>query len=517
MEPSNALEQPASKDTINAINLLNLPPEIYTLIFENFADLAYSDSQVISLPRADPIFNPLINDFFDRSDLARLCRTCKRLHDIVTPLLYRTFVGVGWDPYDIWQDVYGAWWIPTGMNLLVTLLRKPQLGEHLRKVCFTWDASGLMFPQMRDGGREQTLWNDDSGAGLPDFSASRSVLTRPTSLLYDMSRLVTFEDLHALCKNTSMVQCLEAILAVSPHVNLLVCYNQAQYGPSHDLDHRSFSPESLANLTHLSVLTSTYWSWLPHLLSIPHLQEVRVDCRIPSIFGKDHEKVSNRQLTRGSSSLRSLYMQVVCEKTVQALVKGSNDLKSVEITYNLDEGKHSHENVACHCNWTAIIRHLQDNVNLRNSLLRLSLDVARGGRETESFEPEHWPSAASDLKSFQHLKRLSAHQSVFLQFNKPPREPRVLKRPLQDVLPTSLQHLKIFCFDGGLCHQLEAFIPFLQDYPALRSIEVVYGDFCLLDRARTVPPHNLVRSYEDHVEMLYQKFKARGVDFVEYA
>jgi len=213
-------------------------------------------------------------------------------------------------------------------------------------------------------------------------------------------------------------------------------------------------------------------------------------------------------------SMRSMLLETVSfpEATLRALIPSCPELQSFGVTLKwLDLVSHHGSGMQ----WDDVVSTLDSHVDL---LTHLKLDIETPPEDAGPMEPIghwSWPMSISTLRSFTRLSHLEIHQSAFLNLTE---DGNPLREPLADVLPPSLQVLRILCFDGGLLPQLDALIVTLpHSYPLLSRVEVKLGDFCQYDVTRSYPPHNLVRSAEEHLDRVYNDFRRLGIEFIETA
>lgn len=492
--------------------------------------------------------------------LAGLCRTSRRLDVAARPLLYRTFI----KPPNIVYNYSAVQDNETLRLFLRALLLNPKLTEYVQEL-FIFDWPGHLtlinrvdwtlstearqelkrlfrevmerlpigFYGYRQAFELALLANEMFHKGSPDCekvvtSINYNEDAEVALLLLLCPRLTRLAmaveksahqyfplgffiegEAPVMCPNASFVQ------LVMRSISDLIEY------PMGHLDHLThftfIAPDKSFQFNRSSPLHPTR---VHELLTLPRLLTLEIgpyDLRSASIpSAMPEEDLAPSKLNSSNITALTLGCVSLPRQDLMQLLSLCKSLTSLSLTFTTRFGSRQ---IDGYCeSWSEVVdcfRH-----GHADSLVELKLGmVSRPTRYAVAWEDgteDHRRlSPIRTLSDCQSLRALEIDQSAFLKlhYDGPP-----TRRPIAEVLPSQLQTLKITCFDSGLFPQMDAFLAGLPaSHPELKKVEVKLGDFCGHDRDRAYPPHNLVRSAEEHLDRIHMEFRRRGIEFIETA
>ncbi|KAF2219373.1 hypothetical protein BDZ85DRAFT_252905 [Elsinoe ampelina] len=521
-------------------SLLSLPDELLDLIFSHFLDDPYTESKLWSVTLSLPEPSELVRNAtssrrpnYGRYALRSLSSVCHRLHQLATPWLYHTFP----TSTAMWYPVTNRIPLRT-CQFLVSLLVNPSLAKHVRRLVLhplaaTWWAHESPFypsqpPEYAIQSRRlESITSireniDKLGIGGSQLSTAFRIRLHSASRMegFVADRIRGYEPIEA-----------QLLLAITPRLETLIWSDwRSEAGPevANMLRH--------VNATNLKTLIVDYAFDLGTLDQWGNLgrfqtTQTSISCGCERVYythspgdvprGMNTTPVNTLTLsrTRSLSPMSSLRLISPCSTGLRTLLATLPGLRSLHIRLTVDfhmrDISQSWGRVAG--SWTDVLSDIGANPALLDTIEDLVLDSVVKNPEEGMMTTDNWPIHASSLHAFQRLKSLEVHQSAFISFSPSSSFP-TNRRPIAEVVPETLERLKILCFDAGLLGQMDEFVQILPaTYKVLKRLEVQTGDFCCFDVNRAYPPHNLVRSSEDHIEGLYRRCRERGVDFVEMA
>ncbi|PNS14458.1 hypothetical protein CAC42_3744 [Sphaceloma murrayae] len=522
-------------ELVPGAGLLSLPDELLDSIFALFLDDPYSAAHLWSLPLRFPDPSEQVRNStsarrpnFGRYTLWSLSLVCRRLHRLATPQLYHTFA------------TSTAMWYPTTNRIplrtckfIVSLLLKPALVQHLKRLILHplassfWAHESPFFPSQPPDYAAQ--WRRLEAGPVIDNAAQ---LGLGTSQLTSAFRI----RLHSASRTDGFIadrirgyEPIEAqlLLALAPRLETLVWSDwRSEAGPEVAGMFRWVNAHSLKTLiANYSYDLETLGQW-GHLTRFSKIDKICVICGcerspppLPGGRSVGLFKSARQAILHGRRGIDALSLAFPCTTGLVSLLSPCTALRSLHIRLDVDfrmrDISQSWGRVSG--SWTEVIASLTSNPRLIETIEDLTLDSEVKNREDWTMTTDNWPLHVETLHGFRTLRRLAIHQSAFLSFEATSSFPTVRKR-IGDVVPATVERVRILCFDAGLLNQMDEFVGSLPGLcPELKRVEVRMGDFCCFDVNRTYPPHNLVRSSEDHLETLYGEFGKRGIEFVEIA
>ncbi|KAG8626181.1 hypothetical protein KVT40_006582 [Elsinoe batatas] len=496
-------------------SLLSLPDELLDLIFSHFLDDPYTESKLWSVTLSLPEPSELVRNAtssrrpnYGRYALRSLSIVCHRLHQLATPWLYHTFP----TSTAMWYPVTNRIPLRT-CQFLVSLLVNPSLAKHVRRLVLhplaaTWWAHESPFypsqpPEYAlQSRRLESVTHireniDKLGISGSQLSTAFRIRLHSASRMegFVVDRIRGYEPIEA-----------QLLLAITPRLETLIWSDwRSEAGPevANMLRH--------VNATNLKTLIVDYAFDLGTLdrwgnLGRFQTTQTSITCGCERVYythspgdvprGMNTTPVNTIPLTRTRSLSPILHIRLT-------------------VDFHMRDISQSWGRVAG--SWTDVLSDISANPALLDTIEDLVLDSVVKNPEEGMMTTDNWPIHASSLHAFQRLRRLEVHQSAFISFSPSSSFP-TNRRPIAEVVPETLERLKILCFDAGLLGQMDDFVRELSSsFKNLKKVEVQTGDFCCFDVNRAYPPHNLVRSSEDHIEGLYRRCRERGVEFVETA
>ncbi|KAF2148978.1 hypothetical protein K461DRAFT_55937 [Myriangium duriaei CBS 260.36] len=509
-------------------SFLGLPDEILSLIFRNLADLPYTDAELTE-PGAlsASARSQMREDCLARLDLVHICLTCRRFNELATPLLYHTFVQQGWieDCEEGSEESTTTRFsnlenpIPNCVRFMITLLKKPELTKHVRRIIWIARRVGSTENGARQKpsrlNKEQQLWDHASRLKALTTLQKATVHPRSANYLSALLHLERLQDLHHRPRLRSATRTLEGLLGLTRQINLLICNDGMCEEDEHRirLDEHSIHPGTLQGLKHLSldwdlvgsqhmrVITKTDFANLKRLTARFYDYN---SLSLGPVVGKDTD--GSWKYGPSNVSVEELCVSMAGHDTADLMIHRFTRLRKIEI--RLNSIPHF---LWGWRQWDDVFEALHKSKDLQESLGDLTLEAGEGDPQCR------WPVAVGPdsilhMRKYRNLRVLSLHQSVFKQFAVNRDHPVA---PLVEILPSTLERLRITDFDRGVCQQLDTFLSRLDSFSHLKRVEVVYGDFCLHDLYRDGPPPDDASKFKDYVAMLSQTLKSYGIQFVE--
>ncbi|TKX19423.1 hypothetical protein C1H76_8271 [Elsinoe australis] len=530
--------------TLPMASLLSLPDELLDSILALYLHDPYTPSHLWSLPLnlPEPAEQVRTSTARRRANLGRLTLhaltlTCHRLYKLATPHLYHTF------------PTSTAMWYPTANRLplrtcqfLTSLLLNPSLALHIRRLVLHplaasfWAHESPFFPSQPPEYAAVSRRLESA----PDVMDNIAQLGLATSQLSTAFRIRLHEASQVQGFVAGRIRGYEPIeaqllLAIAPKLETLVWSDwRSEAGPEVAGMLRLVNPGTLRSLVvnyGYDLGTLDEWGDLGRFRA---LEKMTVVCgcervgyaggpmgggaRVMGMVGPKTSGGGGGE-SRGVKSMQELRLAFPCTSGIRELVAHCHGLRKLHIRLDVDfrmrDISQSWGRVSG--SWNEIVEDLTSNAALLETVEDLTLDSVVKHTDSDMMTTDNWPVNVETLHGFRRLKWLKIHQSAFISFEPTSSFP-THRRPIAGVVPPTLETLSILCFDAGLLNQMDEFVNHLPDlYPELKKIEVQMGDFCCFDVNRAYPPHNLVRSSEDHIENLYQQFRKRGIDFVEMA
>ncbi|KAF4556733.1 Hypothetical protein D9617_1g086120 [Elsinoe fawcettii] len=499
-------------------SMLSLPDELLDQIFSHFLDDPYSVPQLWAVTLSLPELSEIVRDAtasprynYGRYTLRALSSTCHRLHQVATPWLYHTFP----TSTAMWYPVTNRIPLRT-CQFLVSLLSNPSLAQYVRRLVLhplaaTWWAhESPFFPsqppeyaaQSRRLESTSNLRNNIDKLGIGNSQLGTAFRIR----LHSASRMEGF-----VADRIRGYEPIEAqlLLAIMPRLETLVWSDwRSEAGP------KVASMLRHVNATSLKTLIINYAYDLGTLDQWGDLGRFRtshtsITCGCERIL-----YTPSPDMARGMNTTPSNTLNLTRLRSLLAPVPGLRALHiRLTVDFRMRDISQSWGRVSG--SWTDVLSDITSNPSLLETVEDLVLDSVVKDPEEGIMTTDNWPVHASSLHSFKRLRNLEVHQSAFISFSPSSSFP-TNRRPIAEVVPGTLRRLKVLCFDAGLLGQMDEFVQHLPgEYAELKRVEIKGGDFCCFDVNRAYPPHNLVRSSEDHIEGLYRRCKTKGVDFVE--
>lgn len=507
--------------------LVDLPEEIlYLIVTKCICEIPGEYSQS---------FTGIYND--NLKVLNRLCRVSRRLCRVSTGLLYHTFVKPE-NLHSTRRRWYGIGQISDNIVLrrfVRTLIQRPELRKHVKRlVLLRWKDHHTRHHQVssRLSAQDEREYKQVLSQALEQYHLKDGVdRAWKNALLADQWTPPTLDAAQPrrypnYCEDAEValllllvpsVDTLEIDLPGKASIEPLLDIRAYPYEPFFRFTLRSIlagdlGPAHFSNLRRFNSLRRMYYQQqvielptLSEILSIPSLQSFTGFLTATEVDGGNRPF---RPTAKSKIHTLRLDAEHVPIDVLEGLLNSVLRLRSFSITY-------THENIADLVfgmgDWSAVRRALSAH---SSSLKELKLDIESPPPD-KTHGASSWPLLIDTLLSFERLTKLEIHQSAFLNLATDGSRSR---RPLAEVLPRSLTELTISCFDQGLLPQLDAFVAMIPTtYPALQKLEVKLGDFCHFDQNRAIPPHNLLRSAEGHLDRVVANLDKIGVEYVERA
>ncbi|GAM83724.1 hypothetical protein ANO11243_017130 [Dothideomycetidae sp. 11243] len=511
-----------------------LPPEIWVLVFKQFADLAHNDSEAL---KAVSDWKGHYQDdgvFFNRNDLVNLALTCWSFNKIVTPLLYHSFAH-GWKLKPDGRNAASLF--PNSLQLLVTLLKKPELMHYIKRIYWHEDQPTFpdeFEPRSPPAATLELLWDGEGRRKVRTIIEARQIQPGPKELLERILETDALAEFESDIPHNSPIFQLEAILGLLPDVNLLACYDPVRMHSEMEgvMDETSFSDHTLCGVRSLSLSASTLRfledgvkvlfakttiNFLRMFGGLERLRLVFDRCWLTHAMGNVDSYPSNSM----NESLQELHLDTACPFVVDPLIEHCIRLRKISIRMNRvhdvaasdgaveavsdesgDDEPDDRTFQICRYKWHTIIDALSRNVNLHGSLEELALDAPRYGDGVVRLQS--WAKAILQLRNFRSLRSLTLHEGVLWDTV---RGGQVVQQahPFADFLPRSLERLHITSFGTVAGKLLDDFLQNLDAFPTLRFVEITrYSD---------IPDEDEIIK---RIVVLRASFADRGIDLVEH-